>query len=510
MASVEDISRLAFQNLLLLGLDVDELNSKHGITINVNTLIGPIASQKAMEMVLHFVMLKLFPSEAGQAFKLLWPIVDKSQQRDFRKFVTEKLVQLQRDRELPPTPPIRGTVIENPVGPKFCQLLLQISQLVMKRQLRMFRPHICTQLPLFKRTCSASLIRLCQMHLTRERDLFLKSVADMLYFQEEWKRSAEKLISLFDEAHREQAEFRVKYDSLIAQFGTDFLTEKSMSERQNMAARFTEGYWHELRNFFGAHEDINMVETILFSNSDRPRIALTNEFAEMSTSQFDQIDLASLLKRWAACISQLQRNLTKNSAFRLSLERLAEKEPDLNRLVTRVAEQGKTITTFHGQLDSLLDELEKSIDLLQIEIRQIRSESLSRSCALSDHRLQVGTGQSTVADDVELDMIELERLLCTHGDISWPAKARDDWHEISCQDDSSSTELAEQWLSNSKMDERVANINRSVENHVLQCNFLRKEDTGPFEKHCNIEPVHATSDELQDITLHRTKHVVRS
>jgi hypothetical protein len=462
MASVEDVSRLAFQNLLLLGLDVEEMSSKHGIIMNAGTLVGPIASQKAMEIVLHFIMLKLFPSEAGQALKLLWPIVDKSQQRDFRKFVTDKFVQLQKDRELLPVPPIRGAVIDNPVGPKFCQLLLQATQLIMKRQIKMHRPYICTQPPSFKRGYSSALIRVCQMHLIRERDTFLKSVADILSAQDYWKSTSEKLISVYDSAQREQADFRAKFEILIAKSGTEFLTERSMTDRQSTANHTMES-WRDIQSILGSPQEITITESVIFSNDERARISVTNGCPEIAGT--DQLELPSLLKRWAASISQLQRHLTRNSACRTSLERLSEKEADLNNLVSNVAGQSEMINCFHQQLKACLLDLEKSVDLLQSEVQRILSEESSATPPISRCILQGGTAQEIFKDDVNI--MEVEQVLCASSDVRWLVDARESLHGTSCERDVPSLNNLGGWFGDSKMETEIEDIIMALENAKL-------------------------------------------
>ena len=326
-------------------------------------------------------MLKLFPSEAGQAFKLLWPIVDKSQQRDFRKFVTDKFVQLQKDRELPPTPPVRASVIDNPVGPKFCQLLLQASQLIMKRQIKIHRPNTYAQPAPFKRCCSASLIRICQLHIIRERDLFLKSVSDTIDAQNQWKCYVEKLVSFYNEVQAQLSDYISKYESLIGEFGADFMTERSMTEREKLSGCL-ENEWLEIRNVLDCQADMTVIDSILFRNAERPRFPDKSDKGESSTSP---PELAALLKRWAACISQLQRHLTRNSACRISLERLADGEVELRRLAAAIADQREQIAGLSSRLEAYIGDLEQSIASLQIKVRDLRPVP-SPSTVLRDHK----------------------------------------------------------------------------------------------------------------------------
>ena len=52
-------------------------------------------------MVLHFLMLRACPAEMPQAFKLLWPVVDAAQGREFRKVHSAATVQARADQHWP-------------------------------------------------------------------------------------------------------------------------------------------------------------------------------------------------------------------------------------------------------------------------------------------------------------------------------------------------------------------------------------------------------------------------
>ena len=100
--SWEDAGRLAFQNLLLLGLDTDEVEKKHSVELSEQTFLqqhmagSGLGPHKAMEVVMHFLMLKVLAPELQAPLKQLFPVTDKQQARDFRKFVTDHLSALQK------------------------------------------------------------------------------------------------------------------------------------------------------------------------------------------------------------------------------------------------------------------------------------------------------------------------------------------------------------------------------------------------------------------------------
>jgi hypothetical protein len=462
MAVMEEISRLAFQNLLLLGFDVDEISSKQGVSINEKTFLGPIASPKAMEAVFHFLLLRLFPSEAGQAFKLLWPIVDKCQLRDFRKFVTDKLVQLQKERELPPVPPIRSSVIDNPCGPKFCQLLLLASQLVMRRQLKLHRPGQCTYAAPFKRSHAASLIRICQIHQTRERDFFVAQVSKISAAHDVWKSGVEALVCWYDEAQGHQRETAAQSESLFAQHGTDFMTERKMHERNTQASWITNECWGELDSVAGREADVTVTESILFKNSERPRLVLSCNGGDTDSPQSEQLELASLLKRWAACISQLQRHLTRHSACRLSLERLAHDELEVTRLAGTIAEQGFHIAGFRRRLEEYVGDLERSIEKLQAEVQGLRP--ILPTAGPSEVNSRNASDETAGdMDDVGRDFM-LDALFSSGTIPSWPAAPRGFLTQAMGQADATQEEVASAFMMDRVPDPaRVAQCMQDVE-----------------------------------------------
>ncbi len=195
-----------------------------------------------------------------------------------------------------------------------------------------------------------------------------------------------------------------------------------MHERNTLASWIGDECWRDLLSVVGRETDVAVTESILFKNSQRPRLVLPRNGDGADTPQSEQLELASLLKRWAACISQLQRHLTRHSACRLSLERLAHDEPEVARLSDAVVEQGMNVAGFRRRLEEYVGDLERSIEQLHAEVLGLRPTMPTTG--------PVGLSSSNSADEQVGDMDLAERdsmldfLLSSSGSPSWTGAAK--------------------------------------------------------------------------------------
>lgn len=170
-----------------------------------NTFRRP-GNTKASQAVLHFLILLIFPKDTPKLFKPCYPILDKSQERDFRKIIDGKLAELERSR-LIPLGYGRKSVSSSGGGFKFMSLLWVLSNLAL-RQCVICHPLQVFSLELGKEVGSEG------KELDDNRDDFLKvqiearklqfsrsvkvaesSCGDGIEFVEELKRGHEEIAS---------------------------------------------------------------------------------------------------------------------------------------------------------------------------------------------------------------------------------------------------------------------------------------------------------------------------
>jgi hypothetical protein len=124
-----------FINMLMLGFNPQAEQKKHSLAFNEEMFRRP--NEKGMEVVLHFLFQRLLGSKAkevcelympahstlfsvssAQTFRLVWPVHDKTQSRDFKKLVFTLLQQLEKEDHLPPNT-IRQSHIQTCSGERY-------------------------------------------------------------------------------------------------------------------------------------------------------------------------------------------------------------------------------------------------------------------------------------------------------------------------------------------------------------------------------------------------------
>ena len=113
-----------FSNLKLLGYE----DPKHGLTPTMFDHSNPPAFQQ----VFHFLFLTLSKEKSSSEFRDCWPILDKKQEADFRRRVTQMVKDYQKDHpdELPYTNP---SLFQSPGGRRFLGFLSIFTTFIMKR-----------------------------------------------------------------------------------------------------------------------------------------------------------------------------------------------------------------------------------------------------------------------------------------------------------------------------------------------------------------------------------------
>lgn len=388
----EDAGRMAWQNVLLLGFDPEEAEKKHSVAITEQTFLqqqmagSGLGPHKAMEVVMHFLMLKGLVSEAQTPLKMLFPVVEKQQGRDFRKFVTENLSALQKARELPPSPLIRSTVFDSPCGPKFCQVLFHFSQYAMRRQLLAMKKSAALAQPAFQRQNARSLVRVTRQRVAHERDLFLDHIRRAGAAQEHWTQFAHEFAEAFNTAAGNRAEVSAAQQALMSQeLDSDICLDHDAAEAKAMDAdKSVRSKWTsiELSGLASASQreaverllvNVGQEKSINISEIMRQKLQALDPSAPIVA---ERLDMEALLQRWAANIGQVHRQLLQNIAGRQGLERLADSATDLQDLAEEAHARFTTAQTLRSQLAADVEAVRRSIGDLRRNVSQRYAETV--------------------------------------------------------------------------------------------------------------------------------------
>jgi len=382
----EEAGRLAFQNLLLLGFDADDAERRHGVAVNEQSFLqqhmagSGLGPHKAMEVVMHFLMLKGLPPDVLPPLKMLFPVVEKQQGRDFRKFLTDSLAALQKARELPPSPLIRSTVFDSPCGPKFCQVLFHFSQHVMRRQLIAMSRSAAPLAPPFQRQNARSLVRVVRLRVARERHTFLEHIRRTGAAHEHWAQFAHEFVEAHAAAAGSRAEVEAAQQALLAQEADSdvCLDHETAEARAEGVAQRVQSMWAALEaSGVSSASRRESVERLLVDAVSEKNINIAKLMKERSHALDpsspvvnESLDMEALMQRWAASIGQVHRQLLQNTAGRAGLEQLAKCAPDVQALADEAQARLASAQTLRVQIAADVELVRRSINDLRRTVAQ--------------------------------------------------------------------------------------------------------------------------------------------
>jgi hypothetical protein len=382
----EEAGRLALQNLFLLGFDADEAERRHGVAVTEQSFLqqhmagSGLGPHKAMEVVMHFLMLKGLPPDVLPPLKMLFPVIEKQQGRDFRKFLTDSLAALQKARELPPSPLIRSTVFDSPCGPKFCQVLFHFSQHVMRRQLIAMSRSAAPLAPPFQRQNARSLVRVAQLRVARERHLFLEHIRRAGAAHEHWAQFAHEFVKAQAAAAGSRAELEAAQQALLAQEADSdvCLDHEAAEARAEGVAQRVQSMWAALdASGVSSASRRESVERLLVEAVSKKNINIAKLMKERSQALDpsspvvnESLDMEALMQRWAASIGQVHRQLLQNTAGRAGLEQVAKCAPDVEALADEAQARLASAQTLRVQLAADVELVRRSINDLRRTVAQ--------------------------------------------------------------------------------------------------------------------------------------------
>lgn len=133
MEAVQKQRRQVFyNNLILLEFNEGYMERKHKIAFNKDMFTVP--NKKGFEVITHFLFSKLNEVVGEEIYKILFPVLDKSQAEEFRRmcYVHLNKISQQGDAGMP-FPQIVPSIFLSPGGEKFYELYLAFSTYVMQK-----------------------------------------------------------------------------------------------------------------------------------------------------------------------------------------------------------------------------------------------------------------------------------------------------------------------------------------------------------------------------------------
>lgn len=122
---------LILENLVLLSGSPTAFAERYGHVLTPTSFAKPATNAPAANAVLHFLLCVIDP-DAATAFKPCFPILDREQERDFRRVVDARLALLEKTKLLP-VGAARKSVVASAGGDRFVDLLWSLSSLAVQQ-----------------------------------------------------------------------------------------------------------------------------------------------------------------------------------------------------------------------------------------------------------------------------------------------------------------------------------------------------------------------------------------
>eukprot|EP01028_Stygiella_incarcerata_P012608 TRINITY_DN793_c0_g1_i1.p1 TRINITY_DN793_c0_g1~~TRINITY_DN793_c0_g1_i1.p1 ORF type:complete len:541 (-),score=167.02 TRINITY_DN793_c0_g1_i1:982-2517(-) len=200
------VKDLFFRNLLLLGFNVQK--EQEASKISFTPTMFDRANATGMEIVLHFLLDRIDPD--SKAFERIWPIMERTQGRDFRRVSFQILSQYEKDGLLPPGS-VRQSHLQSCMGQRFYSFIYRVSALALKKVLLrdfgmdFFMHPVVEPLGELNEDLFHSRMNALRLMIRREAQEFTDECARQLKVQSRWFVAAHKLTGL----HRRYVDERV-------------------------------------------------------------------------------------------------------------------------------------------------------------------------------------------------------------------------------------------------------------------------------------------------------------
>jgi hypothetical protein len=300
---------LMFNNLLLLGFNAAAMEKKQGVLFGP-AMFSNAGATRQCDCVVHFLLSKIFPADAAAEFKSVWPIMDRVQQRDFKKIACGMLAKLQKFEAIPSQPQIRPTTLDTPIGDRFCSLLWAVSNHALAVEFKRRYPTQYANTPRLSTAHELAriIIPVAAQHEQLLRNKFLKSAEHLANLDSQWTQVGEALGSTY-------RDLRSQFASLQEQAhvaGLDPLTSAEHDDAEpSELAHVRE--WHQRfsADYTGEESARALVLDILNQRAASSSLDATKIQAALGDGNdaSGPVDLSLVLDKWSTSLEQLCREL---------------------------------------------------------------------------------------------------------------------------------------------------------------------------------------------------------
>ena len=298
---------LMFNNLMLLGFNAVAMEKKQGVPFGP-TMFSQSGATRQCDCVVHFLLSKIFPSEAGVEFKSVWPILDRIQQREFKKIACGMLAKLQKAEAIPSQPQIRPSALDTPNGERFCMLLWAVSNHALAIEFKRRYPTHYAKTPRLSSApeLAAIIIPVAMKHEELLRNKFLKSAEHLSNLDTQWAQVGEALGSTYRDLRSQFASLQEQAQKA----GLDPLTAAEHDDVEPSELALIRD-WHQrfASDYSGQESARALVLDIL--NQSAASASLDSTKISAALGNFNDaggpLDLSLVLDKWSTSLGLLRQ-----------------------------------------------------------------------------------------------------------------------------------------------------------------------------------------------------------
>jgi hypothetical protein len=326
---------LMFNNLMLLGFNPAAMEKRQGVPFGP-TMFSNTGATRQCDCVVHFLLSKIYPSEAATEFKSVWPILDRIQQREFKKISCGMLVKLQKTEAIPSQPQIRPSSLDTPNGDRFCMLLWAVSNHALVMEFKRRYPAQYEKTPRLSAApeMARMIIPIALRHQELLRSKFLKSAEHLANLDAQWAQVGEALGSTYRELRSQFASLQEQAQAA----GLDPLTAAEHDDAEPSELAHIRNWHQHFAADYSGHESARaLVLDILNQRAASASLDAAKISAALGDSNDSSgpLDLGLVLDKWSTSLGLLRQELGAHNGHPSSIASVAAQAQALEAVVEK-------------------------------------------------------------------------------------------------------------------------------------------------------------------------------
>ncbi|KAJ3333376.1 hypothetical protein HDU76_008820 [Blyttiomyces sp. JEL0837] len=350
------------------------------------------ADPKVVEAVLCFLFNKMDPDATKEMFRHCWPILERSQSREFRNVATKALETMKKDGRLSSNLLIRKSMFEECRGERYDQAMLALStaalKAVMERDYKHFMPAVSKEVFDSKEKDEAK-VGLLERELNSLSEAFLAQCDERDHLQDEWANFGSEMESDYfatETAIAQQQQLRHHLREQVSVVGRKQVDLDELQQTYHEKIQSVHRLWSEHHAWMATNKENMAAIEALFDGKYPPRTVSSHD-VEVKVPPEVTEEFQKLLKQGSvlplydaqgnldliSVMSLFQVAISKFEGFCQS-ELLEDGGEKLEQNVSNATENLAAFGKFNEDMATLRWNLNGRKEKIQASVEELRSE----------------------------------------------------------------------------------------------------------------------------------------